>query len=199
MDDEPYPSLLGQKGGGGFPYLVFMDETGEVLAQPAGRSVDGFNETFEVLDDWRTMKAKFEAGDEKVATDLLLAELQLGQIAFPEAKARRETLQKVSRRQARTLDEALANAECQHILGTSPDVLAAAPKLLEMNEAGRIPTGRVGVSFYDALLKYASSQKDARMFQKTLVDMKRRYRKDRTLKDFLAAKDRELARLRRGK
>jgi hypothetical protein len=176
-----------------------MDENGDVLAKPAGRSVDGFTETFEVLDDWRVMKAKFEAGDEKVATDLLLVELQLGQISFPEAKTRREALQKVSRRQARTLDEILINAESQHILKTFADAVAAAPKLQEMNEAGRIPTGTDGVNFFDALLKYASSQKDARMFQKTLVDMKRRYRKDRKLKDFLEAKDQELARLRRGK
>jgi hypothetical protein len=198
--DEPYPNLLGQKGGGGFPYLVFMDETGKVLARAASWSVDGFNETFGVLDDWRTMKAKFEAGDEKVATDLLLAELQLGQITFPEARTRREALQKVSRKQARTLDEALANAECQYILKTSNgDPLAAAPKLLEMKEAGRIPTGGAGVSFFDALLTHASSQKDAKLFQKTLVDMKRRYLRDRSLKDFFEAKDMELARLRRGK
>jgi hypothetical protein len=105
----------------------------------------------------------------------------------------------VSRRQARTLDEILVNAECQHILKTSADAVAAAPMLQDMNEAGRIPTGRDGVNFYDALLKYASSQKDAKLFQKTLVDMKRRYRKDRDLKDFLKAKDQELVRLRRGK
>ena len=199
VDGEPYSSLLNQKGGRGFPYLVFMDETGDVLATPAGRSVDGFNETFEVLDDWRTMKAKFEAGDEKVATDLLLIELQLGQIEFPEAKTRREALQKVSRREARTLDEGLTNIELRYILKESKDPLAAAPKLREMNDAGRIPTGRDGVDFFDALLKYASSQKDARMFQKTLVDMKRRYMRDRTLKNYLEAQDVELARLRRGK
>ena len=110
---------------------MFMDENGDVLAKPAGRSVDGFNETFGFLDNWRVMKAKFEAGDEKVATDLLLVELQLGQISFPEAKTRREALQKVSRKQARTLDEILINTECQYILKTSADAVAAAPKLQE--------------------------------------------------------------------
>lgn len=198
MDDEPYPRLLGQKGGRGFPHVVWMDETGKVLATERERSVKGFNATFEVLDGWRTMKAKFEAGDQSVAGDLLVAELNLGQIDFPEAAERRQALQGLSRREARDLDELLAASESGHILKTSRDLQEAGPKLLKMKEAERIPTGKAGEQFFRTILQHASAMEDAKLFQKNLVDMKRRYTRDRALRDYFKRQDIELARLRRG-
>jgi hypothetical protein len=198
VDDEPYPRLLGQKGGTGFPTVMFMDETGTPLARPSARSVKAFNETFEVLDGWRTLKTKFESGDQSVAGDLLVAELNLGQIDFPEAALRRQALQGLSRREARDLDELLAASESGHILKTSRELQEAGPKLLEMKEAERIPTGKAGEQFFRTILQYASAMGDAKLFQKNLVDMKRRYTRDRTLRDYFKSQDIELARLRRG-
>ena len=197
MDDEPYPRLLGQKGGTGFPTLVWMDETGAVLVKQGGRTVDAFNTTFEVLDGWRTMKAKFAAGDESVAGDLLVAELNLGRIDFPEAARRRQSLQGLNRREARDLDELLAASESEHILKTSRELAEAGPKLLEMKEAERIPTGKAGEQFFRSILQYASAMGNAKLFQENLRDMKRSYR-DRTLRDYFKRQDIELGRLRRG-
>ncbi len=178
--------------------MVFMDETGAVLAVQRERRVDAFNATFKVLDNWRTMKAKFEAGDQSVAGDLLVAELNLGQIDFPEAAKRRQALQGLSRREARDMDEMLAASESEHILKTSRELKEAGPKLLEMKEAKRIPTGKAGEQFFATILKYASAVGDAKLFQKNLVDMKRRYTRDRTLRDYFKRQDIELGRLRRG-
>ncbi len=96
------------------------------------------------------------------------------------------------------MDEMLAASESGHILKTSRDPAEAGPKLLEMKEARRIPTGKAGEQFFKTILQYASAQGDARLFQQNLVDMKRRYNKDRALRDYFKSQDVELARLRRG-
>lgn len=45
VDDDPYPRLLSEKGGTGFPSLFFLDETGDVLLKQGSRTVDAFAET----------------------------------------------------------------------------------------------------------------------------------------------------------
>lgn len=46
MKGGRYDDLLREKGGYGFPYLVFMDATGDVLLEHEGpRTVAGFRET----------------------------------------------------------------------------------------------------------------------------------------------------------
>ena len=199
--DEPYPNLLGQRGGRGFPTLAFMDESGEVLdlLEPSERRVDQFNSAFEVLNSWRTMKAKFEAGDESVGFDLLVIELEMGQIDFPEAARRRSALQKLSRRRERQLDELLTVAESEHIHEASTGPQVAGPMLVEMMEGDRIPTGEPGKRFFDTILDYANGKKDARLFHNALVEMKRHYRRERGLSDYFKTRDRQLVQLRRGK
>ncbi|MGH7152014.1 MAG: hypothetical protein ACREIU_15020, partial [Planctomycetota bacterium] len=46
LKEEPYPELLREKGGRGFPYLVFLDSDGGVIARhDARRTVEDFRAT----------------------------------------------------------------------------------------------------------------------------------------------------------
>lgn len=56
---DPYPDLLREKGGRGFPTFYFMDPTGKVVAEPNGRTVAVWESTLkEVLPKMPPPKAK---------------------------------------------------------------------------------------------------------------------------------------------
>lgn len=56
---DPYPELLREKGGRGFPTFYFLDPTGKVVGEPSGRSVAAWETALkEVLPQMPPPKAK---------------------------------------------------------------------------------------------------------------------------------------------
>ena len=79
VDDEPYPDLLQEKGGTGFPYLAVLDADGEVIAPHNGaRTVEAFAKTVAAAAKYQGLKKRFESGDQEAAADYLKVGLDLG-------------------------------------------------------------------------------------------------------------------------
>ena len=74
VEDEPYPKLLSEKGGRGFPFLVFMDAEGDVIT-PQGYdkfTVEGFQETLDKVNDLFRLEKLVEGGDKSAETPLFI-------------------------------------------------------------------------------------------------------------------------------
>ncbi len=176
MEDEPYLTLLQEKGFGGWPSLAFMDAEGEVLASPAGQSVDGFNKTLNAVEAYLELKAKAHSGDKSVANDLFVAEMQLGKLGFAEATTRYAALKGLSAEQRERIDAELIDLEVADIVGKvnsgklTPD--EATPTLAQMAKADRIPTGMYAQLFWSVVLQHAEQNKDVKLFERGITAFK---------------------------
>lgn len=190
--DEPYPYLLSEKGGTGFPSLFFLDEKGDVLLKQRPRTVDAFVASATKLDDWKTLKAKFEGGDERVAAKLLVAELELNRLSYPAALARQANLEKTDRKTAAQLRDLLIDAEARHILTDESNAETAGERLSAMMTAKRIPRAPLTVNFYGNIFEHAIGQKDRKLFQRALTDLKRRFGREQQMRALIRASEKDL-------
>ena len=76
VNGDPHQDLLQQKGGQGFPHLVFMNAEGEVVAQPQGRSAEAFAKAHAAYLNCLELAKKLEAGDKSVAASFLASSRQ---------------------------------------------------------------------------------------------------------------------------
>ena len=175
VEGEPYPNLLKEKGGRGFPTLVFMDATGEVLHQQAWtkRSVAAFHKSHRALDTLARLAGKAEQGDESVKKAIFFAKLELDRYGFKEAKAKMENLS-FSGEQETSLQTALVQLEFDEAYKSAgADRKALTKKILEMHKAGRIPQGRHSVrTFWNTLLSHAQAEKDVKLYEEALPKYK---------------------------
>ena len=125
VDDEPYPTLLQDKGFGGFPSLAFMDHEGNVLTAQGERTVSGFNKMLVVVENYVTLKAKAEAGDESVTNELFLAELDLNKLDYDTARTRYSELKDLSDAQTAHIEGKLTAMEMQGLLASAQSLMNA--------------------------------------------------------------------------
>ncbi len=202
MEDEPYPTLLQEKGFGGFPSLAFMDAEGEVLASPADRSVDGFNKTLNSVEAYLELKAKADSGDKSVANALFVAEVQLGKVEFAEAKTRYAALNGLSAEERKLIDQELLNMEVADVIGrvqsrqiTSEEATAT---LAELAKADRVPTGMYAPTFWSVVLQHADQNKDVVLFERSLAAMKELFAGQSQFEEALAQMEKRLKELKDG-
>lgn len=100
-----HDALIGEKGGQGFPYLVYMDETGKVIGKPAGRTVAAFRQGARYL----TLKRKDKRTTEEEIEFLELG-LAMGSLDPAKAKEILGTLE-ISDEQKAKLEQAIKTAE----------------------------------------------------------------------------------------
>ena len=80
VGSDPYQGLLQEKGGGGFPYLAFLDDKGEVIAAHDGpRTLEAFRSTAGTVREYRDLLEKAESGDAEAKTALFFCRIDLGQ------------------------------------------------------------------------------------------------------------------------
>ncbi len=175
VEGEPYPNLLREKGYRGFPTLVFMDATGEVLHKQAWtkRSVAAFRKTHRALDTLARLAGKAKEGDESVKKAIFFAKLDLDRYGFKEAKAKMENLS-FSDEQKTSLQTALVELQFDEAYKSAgADRKALTKKILEMHKAGRIPQGRHSVrTFWSTLLNHAQAEKEAKLYEEALPKYK---------------------------
>ncbi|MBI3272083.1 MAG: hypothetical protein HYZ53_24020 [Planctomycetes bacterium] len=175
---EPYPDLLHEKGGTGFPYLVFMDAEGNVLSKHNGpRTVAGFEAGLQRVQSLLDARKKAESGDKGAKIEVALLEGELGRIGADDAQARVKELGPLSKEQQARLDALLTNGEVSKALeGVQRDrakALAAGEKFAAMKKAGRMPTDeRLLRPFWMALLDYAESKRDVALFEEAFTVLK---------------------------
>jgi len=173
VETDPYPSLLGEKGGSGFPYLVFMDQNGNVIAKHQGnRSVEAFQTTMGRADEFLALEKKAASGERDAKLDLFLQQLELRHFNLEQANAKRKELGQLPEETSKKVDGLLIGLEVSQIVGKIQDrkeIAKVGGPLVKMFEAGRIPTGSDARMFWSVLLMYAEETKDIPLFEKLVA------------------------------
>jgi hypothetical protein len=167
-DDEPYPDLLREKGGNGFPTVSFLAADGKLVHQLPfeNLTLENFEATFERIQKWQALRARVE----QQQLELFLTELELGAMTFAEAKAQRPLLQNLTKEQEQRIERHLIDMEFQSLLRATTPVnrLETGKSYLAMLEQDRIPQSRQIISFWQLMLDYAEHHKDADLFERVM-------------------------------
>lgn len=178
---DKHQDLLMEKGGQGFPYLVFLDADGNVLARHEGaRDVEGFRQTGQKVRDFLELRRKAEAGGPEAKIDYLIARLDLGHVKAADAERELAGLGKPSAAQQGRFDGALANAtvlEEVRALQSDEAAAEAGKKFYERYKAGKpAPTADDAMQAYWILLMdCAEDKKDADAFEAGLKALKAKF------------------------
>lgn len=205
LKDRKDDDLLGKKGGRGFPYLVALDQNGDVIAQASDRSVEGFRSMMADGAKFVEVRAKPEKTlDDEVF--LLKHDIRMGNADLEQAKARMEKLKGLSDEQKKELDGLLLGLEIQSLMPKArtpeeakPQILAAGKRFAEMWAEGREPTDEQHVQpFFIFMLDHAESVKDAALFEKALEKLRAKFGDNPRAKGFFDKQDERLAQLKSG-
>lgn len=162
VEGEPYPRLLQEKGFSGFPSLCFMDAEGNVLAKPAQRTVAAYAETLASAKDLLALRQKGDARTEAETKQLFLTELKLDLIPVGEIEARAAAVKGLTAEEQAAAQQKIVDGQYQALMGKmrqlKPEELAA--QVAAMAKAGRIPSGRSQLSFWNQVLTHAANSKD---------------------------------------
>lgn len=171
----PDQDMLKEKGGRGFPHLVWMDASGDVITNQGDRSVEGFQKTLGTVRDYLALEKKAQgSSDAKAQAQLFLAKLDLGKMTPDEAKERmgEVTLDAAQKKQA---EQQILNLEVTATMSSirSREAMAeAGAKFAEMKRAGRVPTGDAMVPFWNGIMMHADQNGDAKLFEEALNKLK---------------------------
>lgn len=204
VSTDKHQDLLEQKGGEGFPHIVFMDAAGTVIATHEGsRDAAGFGKTGERARAFVDTKKKADAGDAAAKAELVLLRLEMGQTPLKEAL---ESLKdaKLSEEQKTRLATMQADLEIREILDGIQDEAradAAAKKFIERKKSGKpAPAGeREFQMYWIIMIAHAEKQKDIPLFEEALKALKAKYGAVEEAKKFLESKDETLKTLKEEK
>ena len=178
---DKHQNLLMEKGGMGFPYLVFLDAEGNVLAKHEGaRDADGFRETGKKVRAFLELRKKAETGGPGAKLDYLIARLDLGHAKVGDAEREVGGLGTLSAEQKARFEVALTNAtilETVRAIQNDEGAEQAGKKFYEMYKAGKAaPTSDDAVQAYWILLMdCAEEQKDAVAFEAGFKALKAKF------------------------
>lgn len=175
VKDDKDQKLLSEKGGRGFPYLVFLDADGNVVAKQPGnqRTVPAFVETGKKAQAFLDLRAKADRGDKAAQYEYLLAQCELGHLDLAAAKKRIAELKDLTKDQQAKLDGLLVDLEAAEIGKTITNDkktwVEAGKKYAEMKKSGRIPQKEENIlNFHVCIMEYAEGQKDATLFEESM-------------------------------
>jgi len=180
VEDEPYPTLLQDKGFRGFPSICFMDADGNVLAKP-GRSVKAFREGLESTKSLVTLRAKGDKATPAEQKELFLAELKLELIPAEQIQARADKLTLSDSEKAMVAGK-IVDGEVMALMqrGRELGQDEVAKQLAAMAAAGKVPSEAMAGSFWPAVLGHASKAKDVALAQKAFDALERQFAGDAT-------------------
>jgi hypothetical protein len=197
--------LLQEKGGRGFPYIVFMDAEGNIVAKHQGqRTVSAFVETGKKAKAFQDLKTKADKGDKAAKFDYLVAQIEMGHLDLAAANKRIEEIAKdITADQKKKLDGLVVNLEVSDIGSKVKDETGkteAAKKFLAMKKAGRVPTGEMEVQmFWIWIMDQAAADRDAATFEEGLNALKARFADNPNAKKFFEQREAQLQKLKEGK
>jgi hypothetical protein len=172
--------LLSEKGGRGFPYLVYLDAEGGVLGSPKGRTVkafeDGLADAKKEVARLAELRKKAASGDAEAVALLLESELKTGRVTFADGQKRRAAMKNLSPETAQKLDAALTELEVRGVMSglkSREDLPKAAEQFRAMVAAGRTPTGENAGTFWNVLFSDAEMRKDVDAATAALEGMKK--------------------------
>ena len=179
VTDEPYPTLLQDKGFRAFPSICFMDTEGNVLTRP-GRSVKAMAETQAQTSQLVALRAKGDKASATQQRDLFLVELQLDLVKADEIQARADKLT-LSEADKKFVAQKLVDAEIGAIMAKAqkegPEKTGEA--LAGILAAGKTPSDQISSQFWFAVLNHAAKQKDAKLAQRCYDVLEKRHSGDK--------------------
>lgn len=203
-----HDGLLSQKGGSGFPYLVFMDAEGDVLGEPPGRSVQAFEGMAERAQRYLDLRRKSEKSSAEEA-ELFSLEVGFGRLTLDQARAKRARLALPPEHDARlaqvirSVEASQAVEEASETLRQRGDLETKGPAIGErlyrdFLEKGAAPHDpRLRVSFHALIVEYGIQRKVLPAAEAAVAGLKQELGDDPRARDFLQELDARLERLRR--
>lgn len=205
VEGDPHQDLLQEKGGTGFPYLVYLDAEGNVLGRHQGeRTVAGFRESGGKAREFLELKKKAEGGDKAAGFDCLIARMEMGLVEEDEIERKVQALGELTPEQHARLDPLLVDARVRGILkGMNPKdqkaVLDVGKRFLEMKQAGKVPSGeKESLSFWNITLAHAERERDAATYEEALEALKRRFGSSPRNKAFFDKAEKKLQEMKAG-
>lgn len=203
VDGDADQELLGEKGGGGFPYLIVMDSDGNVLAKHEGqRSAEGFGETLGTAQSYADLRAKAAGGDAAAAKEVLFKDAELGNLKAADAKAALGKMKDLSDDEKTKLSGLIVDLEMKDVMmqfgkdvnGLGPDdkakikkaQAAAGKKFLDMQKAGHEPGEESDYfqPFYIFIMEAAEEGNDAAKYEAALKVMEDKFGDNPNAKKF---------------
>ena len=163
-------------GGTGFPTLMFLDAEGRKLMKYSGpRSVDGFASSFEEIKSFQELQKKADAGDEKAAVEVFIAQLKLGWLELAAAREKLGKLPKVSSKQQKEIDQLLVDLEVREVAQAAGDdrdeLIKAGARFHAMWKDKRVPAAESELySFWMVMAEYAEAERDKKLFKKIVSE-----------------------------
>lgn len=185
VDGAKYPRLLSEKGGRGFPYLVFLDAEGDVLVKVSGsRNVDGFKKDSEKLKSLLALKEKAASGDAGAKFDYLIVRIDLGLISVEEAQKERDSMD-LSPAQSKKLDKAFVGLRVAAILAkvrSREAAVDAGKQFAAMLKKGMTPANpdsREWGNFMGYIMLYAEDEGNAGLYEDAFDRFKEQHGSDK--------------------
>jgi hypothetical protein len=179
VEDEPYPTLLQDKGFSGFPSLCFMDAEGNVLTKPS-RSVAAFRESHVQAKKFAALRAKGDKATPAEQKELFLHELKSDLLKAADIQPRADKLTLSAEEKALVAGK-LVDLEVREILRRQrqdgPEKTGAA--LEALLAAGKTPSDVMAVGFWGTLLGHAAREKDAKLAQRAYDVLEEKYGSDK--------------------
>ncbi|GEM_PF-4425336 len=180
VEDEPYPNLLKEKGGTGFPTLMFMDAEGKVLAVHRGpRSLEGFTKSAEKAREYLRLREAAAKGDGKARVRLLLLDLEMGGFDPKDARDRLDALgDSMSEEDREKAEQKIVDKEVAGELNRRLRALRGKPRteimkayretVVDLFRKGMVPSDRSGIGYMVQLGSAALESGDAKFREKVL-------------------------------
>jgi len=203
---EKHGDLLEEKGGYAFPWIVFMDASGEILYEHKGeRSAEAFGATGTQAKAYVALQEKAAKGDAAAKVDLAILQLSLLKITTAEAdQAVKEAGAPPTKEQQSSLDVARTNVQLrEEVKAVRTDAQLEALKArfyARFKEGKLMPTNDFVLQNYCLRVLEASvEQKDPDTYAGALKVLREKYGKEEQLIPFFEERDKELKELRASK
>jgi hypothetical protein len=195
--------LLGEKGGTGFPTLMFLDAEGEILGKPSGRSVEAFDKTLGALMAISDLEKRIAAGEKNLKDDLFMAQLAMGQYkTAAEIEEKAKSFKKLTKEQKATIAKAVVGKKVEAAMNSmerGPDAqIKVGKKFKAIYDGGIYPEGDMEGPFWGFLMEYAESEKDGKTMEVALNHVKRIFGKEEWAKGLIEEKEAALKEIQEG-
>jgi hypothetical protein len=168
---EKYGDLLEEKGGNAFPWLVFMDASGDIIAEHHGpRTAADFGRTGETAKSFISLKEKAAKGDKPAAIDFAILQLSMGKIKADEAEKTLQGAGELTKEQKDKYEAERTNAEVRESvakLRSDEQAAELGRKYYARHKEGKpAPTADNAIqSYYILVMDAAAEAKDPSTFE----------------------------------
>lgn len=180
--------MLGEKGFRSFPSLAFLDAEGNVIGEPASRTVQSFDETLVLLSAHTKLIARIKAGEKGLEFELFIAEYNLGKISGQAAVRKANGFEGLTAAQKKQVAQLILDEEVRGLTkrgmsdeDTLPEV---SKRFVELLDAGTLPSKTLILDFW-AILTYTSEKDgDAALLGRCIAEIRSGFPDRRDVQDW---------------